>query len=80
MWDHMSGYGGGWMGYGFLPMGLIWLLLLVAAVVLVVWLVGRAGGGGQGDGALEILRQRYARGELDREEFERMKEELGRRS
>jgi putative membrane protein len=76
------------MGGGLLT-GLLVLILLVlvigGAAAAVVWFArqgsGRQGAGqGQdsrtGDDALEILRQRYARGEIDREEFERMREEI----
>lgn len=56
-------------------MGLFWIVLLGILVVAVVALVRpsqRAGGGGapQGDTPGEILRRRYARGEIDAAEFE----------
>jgi putative membrane protein len=46
-----------------------------------VWFIaqgsrGRSPGPARQDEALEILRQRYARGEIDREEFLQMREEL----
>lgn len=39
------------------------------------WLARRGGGSGS-DAALGILRQRYARGEINREEFEAKKRDL----
>lgn len=52
----------------------LFFALLVAAALLAVRLVGGAGGGGQAntsraDRSLEILRERYAKGELDSCEF-----------
>ena len=63
-----------WMG---LMMILNWVLP-IALIALAVWfLVPRAGNSGaRRSDALEILRQRYARGEISTEEFQRMKEEL----
>lgn len=75
--------GGGWL-IGFLVL-LLFVLLIGAAVVAVVWFArqGSLDGGaapmaprGREDEALEILRRRYARGEITREEFERMREEV----
>ena len=37
---------------------------------------GSLAGTGSGNNALEILRERYARGEISREEYERMRQEL----
>jgi len=63
------------MGFGLLlPIGLI----LVLAYAL-GWLPQRSSPAGSGSGegdAMELLRQRYARGEIDREQFERMREDL----
>lgn len=69
--------------------GFFWLLFLAGLVLLVAWLLpghpwfragsgGLAGGrgGGEGESVLEILNRRYARGEINREEFERMKRDL----
>lgn len=66
---------GGWMGAG---MWLFWIVLIIVIVVL----VKAASGSGSGaslerhDSPLEILRTRYARGEIDEEEFERRRKEL----
>ena len=79
-----GGYGGmmgGWgWGFGILAM-LFWLALIVLVVVVIWRLLERRGGEGRGrpvgpDTALDIIQKRYARGEIDREEFERMKRDL----
>lgn len=57
----------------------LWLVLIVGLVVLAVWLVrGPADGkrDGTGESAVDILKKRCARGEISREEFERMKREI----
>ena len=63
------------------------LIVWVAIILFVVWVVrelsdgnrdGRGSGGGTdgGKAALEILRERYAKGELTKEQFETMKKEI----
>jgi putative membrane protein len=54
---------------------LFWALIIVAVVVVIRWLVGQ-GKELRPDSALEILRQRYARGEINKEEFESRKRDL----
>jgi len=71
--------------------GLLELLLVLLTVVLFVVLIGGAiaalvwfsrrssagpASGRREDEALRILRERYARGELTREEYERMRDDL----
>ena len=65
-----------WLGWpwGPLVMMVFWVVLIVA-VALVLRRVGRASQAGS-DSALEILRARYARGELSREDFETMRRDL----
>ena len=76
-WDHMDGWGGGWMW--------LWgVAMMTLFVVLVVWLVRASAGlnspGGTsprdpGDRAREILAERYAKGEVTTEEYrERVRE------
>jgi putative membrane protein len=60
-------------------MGLGWIAILIV-VVAVVWLLMRgplAGGPQAGQrSALDILKERYARGEIGRAEFEEKKRDL----
>lgn len=77
MWDWMHGYG--WGG-GMLLMALFWIILVVAFVVLARGLWGRPpareGPGGHLESPLEILQRRYARGEIDRAEYEEKRRDL----
>jgi len=66
--------------------GILFLALLAALIVaVVVWIVLQLGerrrpaptSGGRADAALETLRIRYARGELDRDTYLRMTYDLG---
>lgn len=71
-----NGYGYG-MVFGGIFMWLFWILVIIA----VVWLVRLMMGGGDGKSqpkpsALEILKERYARGEIDRQEFEQKRSDL----
>ena len=76
---NVVGIGMGWIGL--LMMLFIWALIIVGVVALVIWLV-RASQGGQASGTsgvnrpLEILKERYARGEISREEYEQMRQDL----
>ena len=60
-------------------MALFWIVLLVLVVVGIRWLLGSNTGQSSPpphDDALEILKSRYARGEIDRQEFEQKKRDL----
>ncbi len=60
-------------------MWLFWILLILALFWGLMAAVRGSGGNGASDGprsALEILKERYARGEIDREEFESKKKDL----
>lgn len=73
-----GGFGYGMMGFGMLFVGLFWLLLIVGVVALVVWAVrsGPTRATASQDNALEILRIRYAKGELTKEQFDAMRRDL----
>jgi putative membrane protein len=88
----MGGYGprtitpgqGGWawglaMGFGGLMMLAFWGVLIVGVALLVRWLSGAATAPGESpprESPLDILKRRYAAGEVTHEEYERIRQEL----
>jgi putative membrane protein len=64
-------WGDGWCGFG---TGLVWLVFLAVVVAgIVLALRGssdRAIDRGRGKNALDVLEERFARGEIDRDEYE----------
>ena len=69
-------------GFGILPMFLIWFFW-VAFVALVIFVIVKLAGGTSGrkgpkSEAEEILKQRYARGELTKEQYDEMLERTRR--
>ncbi len=81
MWGDWSHVGWGWIGLGAVHMLLFWVLIILLIVALVRWLSN------PGDErsslppkatALDILKERYARGEIERDEFEAKKRDLQR--
>lgn len=75
--DHMGTWGWGVWGWGMVLVGLLWMLLLVGVpLALAYWFLGRDRGRAGRDPAVETLREQYARGEIDDEEFERRLERL----
>lgn len=81
---HMMGWGGGWLGMIFGPIFMILILALTiaAAVLLVRWLSGpwhptATHQPPSGSPPLDILKERFARGEIDQQEFEERRRVLG---
>jgi putative membrane protein len=67
-------------GFGWWGMMIFWILVIIGIIFLVKWLVeqGRTDkktSGGE-ESALDILKRRYARGEIDKDEFEQKKRDL----
>lgn len=81
----MMGWGGGWSGMIFGPIFMIVMLALIIAiaVLLVRWIGGTSQGGAPYQPAppartsLDILKKRYANGDIDTEEFEARRRTLG---
>ena len=74
----MSGLGMGYGFFGWLMMLLLWILIIAGIVFAVRWFFdqGSQKGSRVEETALDILKKRYASGEIDKEEFETMKQEL----
>lgn len=73
--DMMDGYG--MMSGGMWILGFIfWILILVGLILLIKYLWEGAGSRGGQESALEVLKKRYARGEISKEEFEEKKKDL----
>ena len=75
-WHHGGGWGWGHMAFGSLMMILFWGGAIFVIFLAVRWL-GRGASGGTAPNthknAVEILQERFARGEIDKEEFEERK-------
>lgn len=79
--------GFGLFGFGMLMMVLFWVLIIGGAVWLVVALVRASQGQSMpralmpsapaGQTPVDILKERYAKGEITKEQFDQMKRDLG---
>ncbi|WP_209287193.1 SHOCT domain-containing protein [Marinobacterium alkalitolerans] len=77
MWGDWAGHGWGWVLFGGIHMLFFWLLVILAIAALVKWLSGSdSRGADPARDALEVLNERYARGEIDRDTYREMKDEL----
>ena len=75
----MGGWGMGWFGMIF--MIFFWGLIIVGLVSLIRWLIQNTGSKGHsgvstGPKAMDILKERYAKSEISRDEFDSMKKDL----
>lgn len=76
-WGYMHGFG----GFGWLVMIVFWVLVITAIVVVVRWLLIQPSAyqtRSRENKALTILDERYARGEIDQEEYEQKRKDLTR--
>jgi putative membrane protein len=69
-----------WMGLGGLVMLAFWGALALGVVLLVRWAVGAdpRPTGGAAEAALDVLKRRYAAGEITREQYEQTRADLER--
>ena len=71
----MDGFG--MMGGSMMILGLIFWILIIAGIILLIKYLWEGGGARRGEeAALEVLKKRYARGEISKEEFEEKKKDL----
>jgi putative membrane protein len=86
MWYGTDGWGWGWTwGLGMIH-GLLWWVFVILGIVLLLRLLARGPGPGHAappsaplppaESALDILKKRYARGEIGKAEFEEKKRDL----
>lgn len=78
-WSMGSGMMGGMGWLGVIVMIVFWVLVLVGLFLFIKWLLLKNRSTGDSSStppALEILKERYARGEIDKKEFEEKKKDL----
>ena len=74
----MSGLGMGFGLFGWLMMLLFWILIIVGVVLVIRWFIneGKPIGLQTEETALDVLKKRYARGAIEKEEFEAEKRDI----
>jgi putative membrane protein len=78
-WGIMGGY-----GYGYGPVHMIvWVVIIIAVVALMMWLMRSFAGPcmhrhmSRRSSGLDVLEERYARGEINRDEYLQKKKDIG---
>ncbi len=64
------------MGFGWISMLIFWAVVISAIVLFVNVVTRRQGWAAKHKTPLDILKHRYARGEITKEQYERMKDDL----
>ncbi|MCL5292663.1 MAG: SHOCT domain-containing protein [Actinobacteria bacterium] len=78
---HWGFDGGSWWFFWIMMLSMIffWAIVVIGIIILVRWLAvspGRVPEQRAADRSLQVLRERYARGEISKEDYERMKRDL----
>lgn len=72
------GYGNGYDVWGLIFMVIMTALVIVGVIAVVRYLGRDMGGSHSGETALDLLKKRYAKGEIDKQEFEEKRKDLGK--
>lgn len=81
MWWDWNTWGGWWAGMGLM---MVWMVVFWGGIIaLIIWGIMRLtrsgnsrGGNGEKRSPLDIAKERYARGEITKEQFEQLKKDL----
>ena len=81
-WLNMIGWFGGGIGWlGMILCLIFFILIIIGVIFLIVWIVKKATYSGNeaktGSSTLEVLKERYAKGEITKEQYEDVKKDLG---
>lgn len=74
---YFDGYGtASWLGMGF-GMLIFWIIVVIFLFAIIRWAVGQGKTGYESTSqALNILKERYAKGEINKDQFESMKRDI----
>jgi putative membrane protein len=74
----MMGYMNNWFGFGFggIFMILFWAMIAIGIIALINWFNDQSKSKNKPRSAVETLKQRYAKGEIDKKEYEEKLKDL----
>lgn len=67
------------MNFGFLALLFViiwWVIVIAVIIVFLRWIIQKFKGGSNGESPLDVLKERYAKGEIDKKEFQGKKKDL----